>query len=1007
MAVRFGILGPLSVLDAGREVAISAGRDRVVLAMLLLNSRRIVGVDELVDAVWEDRPPVTARGQLQTCVSRLRRTLPAGVIRTDPAGYGISVDLAELDAAEFSGLVAAAGMAGDPGAARELLGKALALWRGSALAGIESRVVRQRAAVLDERYATVLEDRIELDLADGRDRDLVAELTGLVERFPLRERLRMQLMVTLYRVGRQADALAEYRRVHDLLRDELGIEPGRALRELHRRILTGQVKPARAVSAVPAPVRCLPRTVGDFTGRDGAVRRLLDAAGAEATGGPVVLVIDGMAGSGKTTLALHVAHRLAVSYPDGQLFLDLQGHSEHEPVEPAAALLTLLRQLDVPPDRIPPDLPGRADLWRRVLAGRRMLLLLDNAASSAQLTRLLPTSADSLCLITSRRRLVGLDGVHLESLRVLDEAEAVALLGKIAGDRVRAEPEAALEVVRRCGRLPLAIRLAGARLAHRSGWRVADLVRRLGESALPELAAEERTVASAFALSYDQLDSRHRRVFRLLGLQPAERFGALAVAALVGLPLDDAWKVLDGLVDAHLIEEPEPDVFRLHDLLRQYAAALAAELPDEERREAVVQLLDFHLYALFETNEPNHRGVAANDVALGAPMRPDLVAELTDPPAYLERERSHLVGYVDAGLAVGRPDYAWTLPRMAWRRLYHQGYIAEIDALLRRGLEVARQVGDLAAVATAANYLASASHRLGRQDEARSLLETAVELRGRLGDDMGLCAAIGNLATVSESAGRFAETITLSEQALRILRRHARRPGVMMLIALRHSAISAGWARLGRLAPALRHARLQLLAAIEASDQGGIALALLNIAIVKQLAAVRTPASCRRMLMASRRLTRDGRSPLAEARVLDTLAHLCQLEGRFGAARDLLHQAVPTLQRLGHERYEACSVSRLGDVLLAMGDTAAARECADRAVALAGGRYPYERGIALVGRAEVASAEGDVRQARRGLREARELFTRLGVPERHDTARRLAELDGGRDQLPAAAAGSG
>jgi len=989
--MRFGILGSLSVTDAGRDVAITAGRDRVVLAMLLLHAGRIVSNEDLIDAVWEDSPPATARGQLQTCVSRLRRTLAPEAILTDPAGYGIRTRNDQLDATIFVRLVALARATADTEAdvARKQFREALALWRGPALAGTDSRAVRQRAAVLDEQRAMAIEDWADLELAGGGDRDLVAELTGLVEQFPLRERLRAQLMLSLHRIGRQADALAEYRRAHDLLRDELGIEPGTALQDLHQRILAGQVTPAPVVAAQTAPVRCLPRTVGDFTGRDGAVRRLLAAAEHDVTDGPVVLVIDGMAGSGKTTLALHVAHRLAEKYPDGQLFLDLQGHSEHEPIEPDAALLTLLRQLDVPPDRIPPDLPGRMDMWRRELAGRRVLLVLDNAASSAQLTRLLPTSADNLCLITSRRRLTGLDGVHPESLPVLDEGEAVALLVKIAGDRVRVEPESALEVVRRCGGLPLAIRLAGARLAHRPRWRVADLVRRLGESALPELAAEERTVASAFALSYAQLPARHQRVFRLLGLQPGERVGALAVAALTGLPLDDTRTALDGLVDVHLVEEPEPDVFRLHDLLRQYAAALAAELPDDERRSAVIQLLDFHLHALFATNETQWHEVVVRDLALGAPTRTDLLAELTDPAAYLEQARPYLAAYVDAGLAAGRPDYAWSLPRAAWRRLYVLGYIAEIDVLLRRGLAVARQVGDLAAVATAANYLASAANRLGRQAEARSLLETAVELRGKLGDDFGLCTAIGNLATVAEAAGCFAESIMLSEKSLRILRRNTTKPDTSAQIALRHHAISIGWTKLGELVPALRHARLQLLAAVELGDRGLIAVALLNVALIKFRAGLQTSARSRHMLTIALRLTRNSRHPLAQARILGEQAYLCQLAGRFGAARDLLRQAIPIFQRLGHERYEAVSNSRLGDVFLATGDIATARECADRAIALAGSRYPYERGVALVGRAGVASAEGDPRLAGRHRERALELFTQLGVPERHGVVRYL------------------
>lgn len=407
--MRFGILGPLTAAEATNEIPITAGRDRIVLALLLLHVGRIVPPAELVDAVWEDDPPVTARGQIQTCVSRLRRLLPGGTLVTDPAGYGISVADDDLDAAVFGRLTARARMltSAAPDDALKLFREALGLWRGPALSGVGAEAVRRRAAVLDEERAATFEDWIDLELATGRERDLVAELIGLVERYPLRERLRLQLMLALHRTGRQSDALAEYRRVRELLGEELGIEPGPALQDLHRQILMGEVPPAAAARAATSPVRSLPRTVGDFTGRDQAVSTLLRAA-AETT----VLAIDGMAGSGKTTLALRVAGLLADSYPDAQLFLDLRGHSEQAPLEVDAALLALLRQLGVEPGRIPPDLEGRAALWRAELTGRRALVVLDNAASSSQVTAMLPASPDNLCIVTSRRRLAGLDGVH-------------------------------------------------------------------------------------------------------------------------------------------------------------------------------------------------------------------------------------------------------------------------------------------------------------------------------------------------------------------------------------------------------------------------------------------------------------------------------------------------------------------------------------------------------------------------------------------------------------------
>jgi DNA-binding SARP family transcriptional activator/tetratricopeptide (TPR) repeat protein len=990
--MRFGILGALRVTDAGQEIAITAGRDRVVLAMLLLHPDRIVGADDLIDAVWEDGPPATARGQLQTCVSRLRRTLPAGAILSDPAGYGIRLRDDELDAARFTRLVCRAREAAgaDAQAARGSFREALALWRGPALTGIDSRAVRHGAAVLDEQHAVAIEDWADLELAGGDDRNLVAELTGLVERFPLRERLRAQLMLSLYRVGRQADALAEYRRGRELLQAELGVDPGPALREAHRRILAGDEASPPAV-----PARCLPRTVGDFTGRDDAVGRLLAAAEAGAAVGPTVLMIDGMAGSGKTTLALHVANRVADDYPDAHLFLDLQGHSENEPLEPGAALLILLRQLGVAAERIPPGEQERAALWRTELSRRRALVVFDNAASSVQVGRLLPNSAGSLSLITSRRRLVGLDSVRLESLPVLDVSEAVELLGKIAGTRVAAEPTAALEVVHRCGRLPLAIRLAGSRLAHRPRWRVADLVRRLGESALPELTAEDRTVARAFALSYAQLSERERRVFRLLGLHPGERFEPLAVAALTGLPLDDARDVLDGLVDVNLIEEPEPELFRLHDLLRQFAATLAAELPADERRVAVAGLLDFQLHAIAASNAPPRREHLDRDLRLGRPERPDLLAALGDPARHLERERPYLPAFVDAGLAIDRPDFAWRLPRAAWRHLFTRGYITEINLLLACGLKAARNIGDQAAVATSANYLASCTNRLGHLTEARTLLEEAARIRRALGDERGLSTVLNNLGVLYEGEGRFAEMIEITGTGHDL--RTAGYRDDRMNVALRLAVRGFAHARLGRLPQALRCYRFRLQLAIEMQETVGIAHGLLHLALIKQRLGANHETT-ERMLRVALRQYRSINYAIGESETLAELARLQHAEGRSGAALDLLREAILITERAGHQRYRSLFYAYRGEVL-ASAEPAQARESFDRAVELAANRYPFEWAVALTGRGAVCLAEGDPAGARRRWEQALALFTRMGVPERLDVERRLAALDSGTDRL--------
>jgi DNA-binding SARP family transcriptional activator/tetratricopeptide (TPR) repeat protein len=986
--MRFSILGPLSVTDAGDNVPITAGRDRVVLAMLLLNPNRILSPDELIDAIWGESPPATARGQLQTCVSRLRRILPPGAITTDPAGYGLSLGPDDLDAEVFGRLITSARATTDEDRARQLYQQALDLWRGSALAGTESDAVRHAAAVLDEKRAVAIEDWAETELSVNGARELTAgltaELAALVERFPLRERLRGQLMLSLHRSGRQADALAEYRRARQLLRDELGIEPSPELQELHRRLLAGE---EAAAPSPAASVRCLPRTVADFTGRGEIVRRVVGAIEDGAPAGPVVAVLDGMAGSGKTTLALHVASLVTARYPDAQLFVDLHGHSEHEPVRPATALLTLLRQLGVPPARIPTESAERIDLWRIELATRRTLVVFDNAASSSQVADLLPTSPGSLALVTSRRRLSGLDGVHTESLAVLDQDEAITLLGRIAGDRVAAEPESAAEVVRRCGHLPLAIRLAGARLAHRPHWRVADLVHRLGESVLSALAVEDRTVASAFALSYGQLAPPTQRMFRLLGVHPGGTFDPLAAAALAGLSLDEATGILDDLVDVHLIDEPEPEVFRLHDLLREYASALAAETP-EESRAALVAALDLQLHAVLAAVPAERRATTVLDVRPAEPMRPDLLAALSDPDARLERERPALGAFVEAAVAAERPEYAWQLPRAAWRPLWSRGYIGDIAALQLRAMQVAEDTGDRSAAAMSANYLASAYFRSARYDEARHLLETNIPVRRESGDTSGLVAAMGNLTAVYEALGRYVESADLAAEALRIARTLDDLNEVSPLL----NNMAMVYGIVGRYAEAMWYQRLRLMVVSRNGDRNGMADSFLHLAHLKRRAGVMRPRDAQRGLRAALRLFRAGHNLFGESEARNELAQVLRSQGRHREALTEHRLALDIVRRIGDRRFESQFLNELAVTVLATGDVDEARRLHEQALSLARAiPHLFEQASAHRGLGDCL-VDTDRVAARGHWQHAHELYTRMQVPERFEVEARLSRL---------------
>ncbi|AEV88901.1 AfsR family transcriptional regulator [Actinoplanes sp. SE50] len=962
--MRYRILGPLSVTVDGQSVAVTAGRDRVVLAMLLLRPHRIVGAGELIGALWDGDPPATARGQLQSCISRLRRILPPDVIVTDRAGYGIRVGPGELDAEVFTHALEQARTNADRVAFRAVL----ALRRGPVCAELDAPAIRQAAAVLDERYALAVEDWAELELAAGNERELAGELTAYVERFPLRERLRGQLMLALARSGRQADALAEFRRARDLLADELGIEPGEELQKRHREILQGDLGEVVHAEAV----RCLPRTVGDFTGRREQIERLMSGIGA-ATGGPVVAVIDGMAGSGKTTLALHLASLLGDCYPDAHLFLDLQGHSERDPVEPAAALLVLLRQLGLAAGEIPLEAGRRVDVWRTETARRRVLVVLDNAASSAQLADLLPTAPGSLALVTSRRRLTGLDGVRVESLPVLTQDEAVSLLAQIAGARVDAEPEAAAEVVRRCGLLPLAVRLAGARLAHRARWRVADLLHRLGEAALPELAAEDRSVAGALTLTYRQLPEPLQRVFRLLGVYPGTEFDALAVAALTDLARDTAEDVLDALVDVNLVEEPDPGIFRMHDLVREFAATLAADLPAVDRQAALTGALDFQMHAAAAATSVNKRVILWRDIGSPHPARPDLT--VPDPIARLEWERPQLAAHITAAIAAGRLDDAWKLARAAWHFLYFRGYMDDVRELNTLALPAAEASGDRAAVATVANYLASAYARAGQAGEAEGYLRLCLRLRIELGQHAAAGTSMANLASVYLHQGRLTEAVGAVQGALRYWVSSRVKVNVGSELGVLIDALDL----LGRAAEALHHTRMRMFSAIDQRAEAELAASLLYLARIRYRAGWLRAEAAHRYLDACLRLAdRSGhRSIVADAHNERAVLH--RDAGRLADAVAEHRRAVEMSVRMSDARHQAEFRNEWAVTLRRFDDLAGARELHEHArrIAQAAGN-PYSIARAHAGLADCLDPADPA--AERHRVQAREIFDRIGVP---------------------------
>ncbi|MEU5671057.1 BTAD domain-containing putative transcriptional regulator [Micromonospora sp. NPDC047753] len=991
--MRFGILGPLRV--GGGESTVTAGRDRIVLATLLLRAGRLVPVDELVDAVWEDNPPATARAQLQTCVSRLRRRftelgLPPETIITDPVGYGVRTAPGVLDAEVFGRTVEAARTAVAAGRlvnARAEFRAALALWRGPALGGIPSRSVRRRAQALDEQRLTALEECVDVELRLGQAAELIEELAESVDRHPLRERLRGQLMLALSSVGRQADALAVYREGRRFYADELGIEPGAGLQELHQRVLAGDLALAGREARPVAAVRSLPRAIGDFTGRQQTLARLAK----EVEAGARIQLIDGMAGSGKTTLAVHLATALADEYPDAQLYIDLHGHSERNPLTPAAAVATLLRQLGVPDERVPGNQDDRLALWRTELAGRRALLVLDNAATADQVTPLLPNGSQCLILITSRRRLVGVDEGRPSSLPVLDTDEGVELLGRVVGmNRVAAEPDAAVEVVRRCGHLPLAIRLAGARLAHRPHWKIADLAERLSTrpDPLAEFEAGERSVGRAFALSYAQVSPVAQRAFRLLGLHPGVRFDHLVAAVLAELPLPETQDLLDELVDAHLLEETEPGRYRLHDLVREYARTLVAE-PERagERRAAIERLLDHHLQVAVAIARKRELSSSHSLIMVTAPIRADLgtiVAEQSRE--WLDENLASWTAVVRLAETEGFLRHCWQLARACWHAQFESGRLDELIETHSAGLRAAEELGDDRAVATILNYLASAHYRLGDFPESVRLMEKSLELFGRLGLRLEYRNNLGNLGTSYAANFQFQRARECYDSARALATRMRDMPGLSNEL----NNLTMTLLLWGRHDEALRIARLHLGIAREVGDLRRIGNALGHLGMTRHRMGDVVPAE--RLLRVALRVKREVGARFGEGEVLNEIGMMEREAGRPERAADLHRSALVAMTEAGDRVAQCASRNLLARAILDQGDVTSALDLHRRVLVDATGLGArHEQGRALEGIARCLLAT-DPTVARAHLTRALALFRQIESPDRHEVERLLAEL---------------
>lgn len=599
--VEFGLLGTVAIWQDGSELAIGSAQRRCVLALLLLEPGRLVSAERLRDALWDEtRAPDSARNVLQGCISHLRRLLahdPALRLVHKHPGYVLAAPADRVDLYRFRTLVARAGETDDDKEIVGLLDRALTLWRGDPLADLDdSAVTTAIRSTLAEERLTAVESRLEARLRLGEHREVIGELTALVGAHPLRERLRCLHMLALYRSGHRAESLQSFQDARATLVAQLGVEPGPDLRQLHQRVLAADpavLAPEEDRTPAPTP-RQLPAAIPFLAGREPELATLHAAlARHRARASPTVLTIDGTAGVGKSTVAIHFGHQVADRYPDGQLYLDLSGHATTPPLTADEALDQLLRGLGLPPGRIPAGTREKAATYRSMLAGKRVLVVLDNAHDATQIGQLLPGGPDCLVLVTSRHTLASVGGTGHVPLDVLSPRESQELLAWWIGPaRVAAEPEATELLARLCACLPLALRVAGARLATRPSWRIGSMVVRLGNVRyrLNELSIDEYSVTDSFAASHrvlavseDVVDQLAARMFLLLGTTDREELAVPEAAELLRLPIKHALAALERLVDHHLLWAAAHSRYRTHELLRLHAGDLAAEAFPELR----------------------------------------------------------------------------------------------------------------------------------------------------------------------------------------------------------------------------------------------------------------------------------------------------------------------------------------------------------------------------------------------------------------------------------------
>ncbi|MEE1938944.1 tetratricopeptide repeat protein [Streptomyces sp. TRM 70361] len=1023
MGFRILLFGPVELQVGDRYGRLGSAKERLVLAVLAWEAGRPVEIDTLIHRVWDDIPPARARDNLYPKVSRIRGVLArlggadAPPLTRHAQTYTLGIAPEAVDVRRYLGLVDSAGNSAEHGDQQEALHRldeADRLWRGEPLAGTAGLWAEEVRGELARKRSAATVRRASALLALGRCADAVALLSPMAERLPLDESLTEMLALGLYGSGRTADADRLLRDMQRRLYRETGAGGGERLRRVQegiaKRAPVAELLPHGPAASPPPrlapppepsaagqvrPPDNLPPDIS-WVGRRGEVDRLLAAATRAA--GPAVRVvaleaIDGMAGVGKTSLAVHVAYQLRDRYPDGWIRLELRGHDPvQEPLTPQAALAELLRLFGLPGHGLPQTLGGLTARWRTLMADRRAVVILDDAAGPEQVRPLLPGASPSLVMITSRRRLTGLAGAHPISMDVLPQDEAVELFRRRVGpDRVPDDTETA-EIVRLCGHLPLAIDIVASRFVSRTSWTAADLIERLACSGerLTEIRDANREIAGAFWFSYQALTVGQQAAFRRMGLYLGPDVGFDAAVALTGLRPGEADRVLEELTDCHLLTEPSPYRYRMHDLLREYARALAVTERESRWAERTVQRLLDHYLRTADTADrrmyPHRTRMVAGHGSPGPATTRR--SEDVDPQGWFAAESANLLAALEYSRAHRPPCETALLVHVLAGFLETEGHWAIAEPLLREAVGHWRGMEDKEAEARALLDLGAVCTRTGAYETVVESAEHAIRLARETGDEEVEAEALHQLGLVSWHSGHYPKALSYQQRALALRTRR----GDRLQQARALNALGIVLLHLGETEKSLERFREAVGGFRAVGDRRGLYRTLNNIGEVH-----RQQGNLELALRSYREaleISRTVGNSVDRATFQMNLAEVAQASGNTDEAHDLFQEALSTFRSVGDRRNETISHIGIGTALRARG-------CAEEAVARYETALALARGIGAAGEEiqalrELGLAEwklGRVRQAAERLEAALELARRAhAAGEETGILRALTEL---------------